>query len=75
MIAPARDLLPSPVKGIVRERLKWDAVFNTARSQLFVIEENHVVLQPEARQRSEQFITAQLPSGASTYASEGKAQD
>ena len=63
VIDPAWDLLPLPFRMIGRERLRWDSMFQAARSSLFVVEDDTVSIHPDARRRLEQLITPRLPMG------------
>ncbi len=62
VIDPAWDLLPLPIRMIGRERLRWDPIFQAARSSLFIVEDDTVSLHPDARRRLEQLITPHLPT-------------
>lgn len=63
VVDPAWDLLPLPIRMIGRERLRWDPMFQAARSSLFVVEEDTVSLHPDARRRLEQLIAPQVQTG------------
>lgn len=51
VIDPAWEMLPMPVRLLGRERMKWDAMFYSARAQVFVIDGDAVSVHPEAKQR------------------------
>lgn len=63
VIDPAWDLLPLPIRMIGRERLRWDSMFQAARSSIFVAEDDTVSIHPDARRRLEQLIAPRLPMG------------
>jgi len=62
VIDPAWEMLPMPVRLIGRERMKWDAMFYSARSQVFVIDGDAVSVHPEAKQRINDLCAKMLPN-------------
>jgi len=62
VIDPAWEMLPMPVRLIGRERMKWDAIFYSARSQVFVIDGDAVSVHPEAKQRINDLCAKMLPN-------------
>lgn len=63
VVDPAWEVLPTPVRLLGRERLKWDAIFNSVRSKVFVIEGENVTVHPEAKQRINKLFSGMIPKG------------
>ncbi|TWU23469.1 hypothetical protein Pla52o_30050 [Novipirellula galeiformis] len=57
VIDPAWEMLPMPVRLLGRERLKWDALFISARGQIFVIDGESVLVHPDAKQRIDKLLS------------------
>jgi len=62
VVDPAWEMLPMPVRILGRERLKWDAIFSTARAKVFVVDGENVSVHPEAKQRINQLFAGMLPT-------------
>lgn len=60
-VDPAWELLPMPVRLLGRDRLRWDAIFNSVRSKVFVVDGESVTVHPEAKQRINQLFAGMLP--------------
>lgn len=62
VVDPAWEMLPMPVRLLGRERLKWDAIFYSARAKVFVIDGDSVSVHPEAKQRISQLFAEMFPT-------------
>ena len=57
VIDPAWEMLPTPVRLLGRERLKWDELFLSTRSRIFVIDGEDVTVHPDAKKRIGQLLS------------------
>jgi hypothetical protein len=62
VVDPAWEMLPMPVRLLGRERLRWDSIFESARTWVFVVDGESVSVHPEAKQRINQLFSGMLPA-------------
>lgn len=73
VVDPAWEVLPTPIRLIGRERLRWDEIFGNMRTGVFAIDGDSVGLRPDAKHRLNVMFThafAGRPSDTTTIVEE-----